>query len=112
MDRRADWAVDEPYLIRKALYKIAHDKMTLEQLLKKAPTEEGPYNDHLRRHLVNLEQDAQLRAAIKKVVAKRKPIEIDSTEAFKLRSMGLIKLQDNAVMPLCNLYRDYFSKRL
>jgi len=67
--------------------------MTLEQLLKKAPTEEGPYNDHLRRHLVNLEQDAQLRAAIKKVVAKRKPIEIDSTEAFKLRSMGLIKLQ-------------------
>lgn len=101
-----------PYLIREALYQIAHDKMTLAQLLKKAPTEEGPYAEHLRRHLRNLEQDEQLRAAIKKVVAEKKPIEIGSTEAFKLHSMGLIKLQGDAVMPLCHLYRDYFSKRL
>jgi len=101
-----------PYLVRVALYQIARGRMTLEQLLAIAPTEEGPYSDHLRRHLLNLEEDITLVAAVKEVVAADSPVEIKTAEAFKLRSMGLVKFQGNAVMPLCDLYREYFRDRL
>jgi serine/threonine-protein kinase len=101
-----------PYLVRVALHQIARGRMTLEKLLQMAPTEEGPYYDHLRRHLLNLEENAELVAAAKQVVAANSPVEIKTAEAFKLRSMGLVKFQGNAVMPLCDLYRQYFRDRL
>ena len=101
-----------PYLVRRALYQIARGRMTLAELLQVAPTEEGPYSDRLRRHLLNLEENPDLMAAIKKVVAADAPVEIGTAEGFKLRSMGLVKFQGNAVMPLCNLYRQYFRDRL
>ncbi|MEG3909949.1 AAA-like domain-containing protein [Microcoleus sp. w2-18bC1] len=101
-----------PYLVRVALYQIARGRIILDRLLKVAPTEEGPYYDHLRRHLVNLETDAELAATIREVINSEQPVEINTGEAFKLRSMGLIKFQGNAVMPLCGLYRQYFRDRL
>ncbi|WP_017721564.1 AAA-like domain-containing protein [Kamptonema formosum] len=101
-----------PYLVEKALDKITRDRIALEKLLQVAPTEEGPYYEHLRRHLLTLENDVKLMVAIKEVIASSEPLQIGSTEAFKLRSMGLIKFQGNAVMPLCDLYRQYFSTRL
>jgi serine/threonine-protein kinase len=101
-----------PYLVRVALYQIARGRMTLEQLLEVAPTEEGPYYDHLRRHLLNLDENIELVAAIKQVMEADKPIVIKTAEAFKLRSMGLVKLQGNAVMPFCDLYRLYFRDRV
>lgn len=101
-----------PYLVRVALYEIARDRMTIERLQQVAPTEEGPYSDHLRRHLLNLEDDEALLAAIKQVVASDEPIDIGAAEAFKLRSMGLVSFQGNKVLPLCNLYSQYFRDRL
>ncbi|HEY9853135.1 MAG TPA: AAA-like domain-containing protein, partial [Leptolyngbyaceae cyanobacterium] len=101
-----------PYLVRVALYEIARNRITLDRLLEIAPTEEGPYHDHLRRHLLNLENDASLAAALKEVVQASNPIQIKPSDAFKLRSMGLVKFQGNAVMPLGDLYRTYFCDRL
>ncbi|VXD10379.1 AAA-like domain-containing protein [Planktothrix paucivesiculata] len=101
-----------PYLIRVALYEIARERLNLEQLIALAPTEEGPYYEHLRRHLLNLESDESLLTAFKQVVNCEQPIRIGSSEAFKLRSMGLVKIHGNLVEPLCNLYRDYFREHL
>ncbi|NEO58468.1 MAG: protein kinase [Okeania sp. SIO3B5] len=97
-----------PYLVRLALYEIANRKMTLERLLELAPTDEGPYYNHLHRHLLNLQKDENLRTAITKVVNAETPVEIGTIEGFKLRSMGLVKFRGNAVLPLCGLYREYF----
>ena len=101
-----------PYLVRQALYYIARKRITLEKLLQVAPTEEGPYSDHLRRHLNNLEENPELLTAIKQIIAVDYPVPIGTKEGFKLRSMGLVKFQGNSVMPLCELYRRYFSDRL
>ncbi|GJD22199.1 hypothetical protein RIVM261_071550 [Rivularia sp. IAM M-261] len=101
-----------PYLLRVALYQIARGRITLEKLWEIAPTEEGPYSEHLRRHLLNLQEDEQLLAAFKQVLAASKPVDVGTTAAFKLRSMGLVKLQGNSVAPKCDLYRKYFSARL
>lgn len=102
-----------PYLVRKALYEIAKGNMTLEKLLQVAPTEQGPYTDHLRPHKNNLKKNANLAAAMKRVLAANGPVEIPAAEAFKLRSMGLVKFQgEKAVMPLCDLYRLYLGSCL
>ena len=101
-----------PYLVRRALYQIARGRISLSQILQTAPTEEGMYSDHLRRHLSNLQDDADLVAAIKQVVAASTPVRIETGLAFKLRSMGLVKFQGNDVIPLCDLYRQYFRDRL
>ncbi|WP_254172933.1 AAA-like domain-containing protein [Planktothrix pseudagardhii] len=101
-----------PYLVRMALYQIAKDKITLEQFLETAPTEAGCYYDHLRRHLSNLEKNEELTNILKQVIKSDYPVSIPSAEAFKLRSMGLVKFQGNDVLPLCNLYRIYFREKL
>lgn len=101
-----------PYLTRVALYQIARGRMKLEKLQQIAPTEEGPYSDHLRRHLLNLQENAQLLAAFKRVLSVDCPVDVGTAEAFKLRSMGLVKFQGNEVMPLCELYCEYFGDRL
>ncbi|MEG4057041.1 AAA-like domain-containing protein [Microcoleus sp. Pol7_B2] len=101
-----------PYLLRKALYEIARGFLTLEQFLPIAPTEEGIYADHLRHHLINLTADANLETAIKQVIASSNPVRLEANLAFKLRSMGLVELRGNDVIPLCNLYRLYLKDRL
>jgi hypothetical protein len=101
-----------PYLIRVALYQIARNESTLDDFLKIAPTDAGPYGDHLRRHWWNLEQRLDMAEAAKRVVTASGPVRLEPIQAFQLHSMGIVHLQDNEVIPRCDLYRQYFSERL
>ena len=101
-----------PYLVRLALYEVSSRKMTLEQLVHDASTEAGIYNNHLRRLLEILQQSSELVQAFKTVVASPEPVELDSMQIYKLHSMGLVRRQDNQVMPRCHLYREYFRRVL
>ncbi|MGG6265101.1 AAA-like domain-containing protein [Leptolyngbya sp. AN03gr2] len=118
--RLQDEVVDEiatlvgghPYLVRKAFYHLRRQDATLEQLKQTAATEAGIYSDHLRRHLLNLRTYPQLVEALRQVVVKSKPVELEAEPAFKLESMGLIALQGNEARPRCELYRSYFQDHL
>ncbi len=101
-----------PYLVRIALYHLAKAEINLTEFWQIAPTEEGFYYDHLRRHLTNLQSDPELLEVAKSVMRADNSRQIDSQSAFKLRSIGLIKFKGNEVMPLCNLYRYYFREVL
>lgn len=101
-----------PYLVRLALYHMARQDTTLSQLLATAPTEAGLFKDHLRWRLWNLGQHPELATAMKEVVAASSPVRLDSMQAFKLHSMGLVNLQGNECSPRCDLYRQYFRDRL
>ena len=101
-----------PFLIQVALYHIARGDVTLEQLAQSAIAESSIYNDHLRRHLWNLEQYPDLAATMAAVVAAKSPIKLAAAPAFKLHSMGLIRLANNKAAPRCSLYRQYFQKCL
>ncbi|MCY7390930.1 MAG: AAA-like domain-containing protein, partial [Leptolyngbyaceae cyanobacterium CAN_BIN12] len=101
-----------PFLVRAALYQIARGELSLEHLLQIAPTEGGLYGEHLRRHLLNLEGDEKLLAAMKQVIAGDQPVSINTSEAFKLTSMGLVQFRGSEVAPSCGLYRQYFRERL
>jgi serine/threonine protein kinase len=99
-----------PYLVRQALYQIARGRIDWENLLKSSPTEEGIYGNHLRRQLGNLREDPELLEAYKELVNGSRPLQLDSQLAFKLRSIGLVKLVGNHVVPMCALYYQYFQQ--
>ncbi|MEM9945629.1 MAG: AAA-like domain-containing protein [Cyanobacteria bacterium P01_D01_bin.36] len=101
-----------PYLVRVALSAIARGRLSLARFLQVAPTEEGPYEDHLRRHLANLHRDERLVKAVEEMLRSAGAVAIGTDEAFQLDSMGLVKRQGNAAAPLCDLYRQYFGERL
>ncbi|MBW4664332.1 MAG: AAA-like domain-containing protein [Chroococcus sp. CMT-3BRIN-NPC107] len=101
-----------PYLVRVALYHLARSEVSLSQLLQTAPTVAGIYSDHLRHHLANLQEHPELAAAYKQVVKAVEPLPLDAIAAYKLESMGLVKLQENQATPSCNLYRLYFREQL
>jgi hypothetical protein len=84
----------------------------LEQLLQDAPTDAGIYQDHLRRHLVTLQENPELAAAFKQVINTPEPVRLETMQAYKLYSMGLIKRQGNQVKPRCQLYQQYFLEHL
>jgi AAA-like domain len=101
-----------PYLVRLAMYEVSYQNARLEKLLQEAATEAGIYSNHLRRHLEILQKTPELAIALKKVVASSEPIELDSMHIYKLHSMGLVRRQNNYVLPRCNVYRDYFYRVL
>ena len=86
--------------------------MSLDQILQIAPTEDGIYGEHLRRHLLNLEKDEKLLAAMKQIITVDQPVSISTKEAFKLVDMGLVQRQDNKVLLTGDLYRRYFKEQL
>ncbi|MGK7914202.1 MAG: AAA-like domain-containing protein [Prochloraceae cyanobacterium] len=101
-----------PYLVRLALYHLASDDLNLEQLLQEAPTQSGIYSNHLRRHLTNLQAHQELAAGMKQVVMASDRLELASIIAYKLNSLGLVKLNKNRVVPSCQLYALYFRSQL
>jgi transcriptional regulator with XRE-family HTH domain len=101
-----------PYLLRLAMYAIARQDVTLDQVLQEAPTEAGLYSDHLRRHLWNLEKQPELMEAMREVASANSPVRLPAVQAFKLNSMGLVSLQGNDVTSRCYLYEQYFRERL
>jgi hypothetical protein len=101
-----------PYLLRTALYQIAKKQLTLAEFLKVAPTEEGLFGDFLYSYLLLLENDKALKIAMEQAIKSEQPVKVEPTQAFKLRSMGLVESTGNEIKPLCNLYRLYFQDRL
>ncbi|MBD6619774.1 hypothetical protein FNW02_29170 [Komarekiella sp. 'clone 1'] len=99
-----------PYLIQQALYHLAQKDLTLKQLVQTAVTDAGIYSNHLHRHLRSLQEHPQLGAAYELAIASSTPVELEQTVAFKLHSMGLVKLQGNQVISSCELYREYFNQ--
>jgi DNA-binding CsgD family transcriptional regulator len=101
-----------PYLVRLALYELAHQGVTLEKLLQDASTDAGIYQAHLRRLLRTLREHPELAAAFRQVVTASEALQIDTMQAYRLESLGLIERYGDRVTPRCELYRQYFRERL
>ncbi|EAW39296.1 AAA-like domain-containing protein [Lyngbya sp. PCC 8106] len=84
----------------------------LQDLLEKAPTEAGIYNDYLRHVLTKIQSDPQLKASVQKIVDSDAGVAIESIIAHKLKSLGLINLEGDRVKLCCALYRLYLTKQL
>lgn len=101
-----------PYLLRLAFYYLSgFEKMTLSELLAKAPTESGIYNNYLRRLYGLLQAKPGLMAAYQKVIEASVPVQLESSLAYRLDSMGLVTVEGNCVSPQCELFRHFFKNQ-
>ena len=101
-----------PYLIQKALYAITQKQLSLADFEQTAATEAGIYGDHLRGHLLNLQEHPNLAAGMKKVVESSSPVDLGATINWQIHSLGLVNFVQNAVQPRYPPYSDYFRYRL
>ena len=97
-----------PYLIRLAFHALSTKEITVEQLLKEAPTSSSIYRNFLQRYLLILEKHPELTDLFELVVTADSPIQICHNAAYQLESIGLVKLDGDNVVPSCELYRLYF----
>ena len=51
-------------------------------------------------------------SALKRVVTTPASVQLEAITAYKLESMGLVKLEGNQATPSCELYRLYFREQL
>jgi len=99
-----------PYLTRKALYTLVTEHMTWAELMRVAPTDHGPFSDHLRYHHWLLHDKPELREALKRVIRDNRCD--DDTASFRLLRAGLVKGSGEACKCRCGLYRKYFEDKL
>jgi transcriptional regulator with XRE-family HTH domain len=98
-----------PFLVRLALYKIAHQEVNLTHLLETAPTATGIYSNHLRHLGLILTQQSELGTAMKEVVNATSPGKFSDPVRYKLKALGLVNLFNDEVTPRNELYRQYFQ---
>jgi hypothetical protein len=101
-----------PYLIRRALYMVAKQRLTLDELFSKATDDNGPFGDHLRHHSFRLHGQPELIAGLRQVIHQNTCP--DERVFFRLRGAGLVRRPagGGAVLPRCQLYANYFRGRL
>jgi len=98
-----------PYLVRRALYLVASGQMDAEAFLANATRDDGPFGDHLRRHLFRFRDKPDLRQAMAQILAHNTCP--DDLLFFRLRGAGLARRAGSAVVPRYGLYTTYFRER-
>ncbi|PZD73761.1 hypothetical protein C1752_01846 [Acaryochloris thomasi RCC1774] len=102
-----------PYLIQQAIeYLKVQPDGSIKTLMEIAPTEAGPYAQHLRDLWSHLQAHPELAIAMKTVAQASEPVRIKPEQGFMLHSLGLVRLKGNEVEVRCTLYKLYFCDRL
>jgi hypothetical protein len=101
-----------PYLVRRALYMVAKQRLTLDELFGKATDDYGPFGDHLRHHSFRLHGQPELIEGLRQVIHHNTCP--DERVFFRLRGVGLVRRPTGGgtVLPRCQLYANYFRERL
>jgi hypothetical protein len=101
-----------PYLVQLALYHLWSGDVTLEQLIKEAPTSAGIYNHYLQSCLAMLRSDPKLALALKHILHAHTSAQGDRRLIHKLENLGLVKIEGNQIKLRCKLYQSYFISQL
>lgn len=103
-----------PYLINLALYQLVNQRQKWEnfaEFLAKAATLDGIYHQHLLSQLNIIRDNPELGELLKQIITgSQEPLE--AIAAYKLESMGIIKLKGSEAVISCELYRQYFQEQL
>lgn len=110
VEQLMDMVGGHPYLIRKALYVMANENMSLPEFLEIAPTDEGPYGDHLRRHYWLLSRYEEGGNAIKSILAGDR--FQDAMVANQLRAAGLVRGNVPNLELRFKIYSTYFNNAM
>ncbi len=99
-----------PYLTRLALYKMVMEGMTWADLRRQAPTDNGPFGDHLWHQYWTVYDRPELQNALRDII--RTQCCPDEISLFRLLRAGLIKGSGDVYTCRCDLYKLYFEDKL
>lgn len=100
-----------PYLVHLLLHHLSKPNVQETQLFDAESGSGGILRDHLHRYLIYFQKDTFLAKAMKAVI-KGKGCD-DARLADRLEAAGLVyRDAGGKVVPLCELYRNFFSKEL
>lgn len=100
-----------PYLVRCGLREMVAHGLSLTALAALADHDEGPFDDHLRRLLISLTQDAALCDVVRDVLRGQPCLSAESF--YHLRAGGVIVGDSPRGARLrCQLYADYLKRHL
>jgi len=99
-----------PYLTRKALYTLVTERIIWADLARVAPTDQGPFGDHLRRYHWLLRDAPDLQETLKQVIRHNR--YTDDAPLYRLVRAGLVKGRGDSYRFRCDLYRQYFEDKL
>ena len=95
---------------RKALYTLVTEQLSWPAFSTMAPTDRGPFGDHLRRQLWLLRDQPALRAALKQIIREERCDDRDAR--FRLVRAGLAQSSGEVCTCRNELYKVYFRERL
>ena len=99
-----------PYLVRRALYLIATDQYPPADFFATAVSNQGPFGEHLRRHLFRLTGKAALVQGLMQIIDNQTCT--DEQVIWRLEGAGLVKREGKRVVSRCQLYADYFREHV
>jgi hypothetical protein len=99
-----------PFLTRRALYVMATQRMTWAELVRDAPSDHGPFGDHLRRQHWVIRDKTKLKEALKEIIKTGRCSDEESL--FRLLRAGLVQGSGDVCACRCDLYKLYFKDRL
>ncbi|MGB3404653.1 MAG: AAA-like domain-containing protein [Microcoleaceae cyanobacterium] len=103
------WTGGFPYLVRLAFDRSVRNNIPLLEILQQATTDTGIFSQYLHSLLWTLQQNQSLAAEFQQLLQGATQLSIE--QQFKLKSMGLIKVQDNQPIVSCRLYQQYFRDK-
>ena len=112
VDQLVNLVGGNPYLAHKVIHHVYTENITLDELVRSKSSRDLIFGSHLKEHLRTLLKNPLLLETIRQIVLRDKPLEVDAESAFKLESMGLIKLEGNKATFSCTLYKMYFHDYL
>jgi hypothetical protein len=99
-----------PYLIRRALYLLATQRIPIEKLFLQAADDYGPFGDHLRYHLFELRNKERLINELKHILLHGKSQDVIASHL--LRGAGLVRGENKNINLSCPLYEEFFRRHL
>ena len=110
LDKFINFIGGHPFLSRKILYNMANGKQSLNSIISNSKSENSIFNDHMRRYLWILKDNPQL-IELLQMILKDKPCT-DDVSCYILEATGLIKNTINNPKFSCELYQEFFYKKL
>jgi hypothetical protein len=100
-----------PFLVRLALYQLGPaTAMSLLNLDARAADDDGPFGDHLRAKLTQLQRRPELRAAFARLI--RHNIQPGHEVFHRLHAVGLVRRESGRITPANQLYARFFGSVL
>ena len=99
-----------PFLTRLAMYKMVTEGLLWTELSQQAPTDNGPFGDHLRHQYWIIHDKPELKNGLKDIILTQ--CCPDERSLFRLLQAGLIKGSGDAYTCRCDLYKLYFADKL